>query len=187
MSTLTTAHTLSQKAPPHTTPSPRTPHHPLTPHPTPPPHPAPFCMTFPSPSGIAVALEALREQRRAAYFYQLCDPSPSPPAAAPSLPPCSAHPVCAAARQHILARDHSEASSCLDAYIHSCAAAGLKPAALALLLSGMSAAAAAPRAAEGAGVVAAAPLLMPPACRRLCAALKMRGRSRRVLQRRACQ
>ena len=107
MSTLTTAHTLSQKAPPHTTPSPRTPHHLLTPHPTPPPHPAPFCMTFPSPSGIAVALEALREQRRAAYFYQLCDPSPSPPAAAPSLPPCSAHPVCAAARQHI----HSEASA----------------------------------------------------------------------------
>ena len=82
-------------------------------------------MTSPSPSGVAVALEALREQRRAAHFYQLCDPSPSPPAAAPSIPPCSAHTVCAAARQHI----HSEASSCLDAYIHSCAAAGLKPAA----------------------------------------------------------
>lgn len=87
------------------------------------------------PEGVAVALEALREQRRAAHFYQLCDPSPTPPPT-PSLPPCSAHPVCAAARQHMLARDHAEASSCLDAYIQTCAAAGVKPTALALLLSG---------------------------------------------------
>jgi hypothetical protein len=36
----------------------------------------------------------------------------------------------------MLARDHAEAALGLDAYIQSCAAAGVKPAALALLLSG---------------------------------------------------
>jgi hypothetical protein len=88
-------------------------------------------------AGIAVALEALREPRRAAHFYQLCDQSPSPLPSTPSVPPCSAHPACAAARQYMLARDYAEASSCLDTYIQSCTAAGAKPAALALLLSGM--------------------------------------------------
>jgi hypothetical protein len=88
-------------------------------------------------SGIAIALEALREQRRSAFFYQLCDQSPCVVLPSPFLPLRAAHPACAAARQHMLARDYAEASSRLDAFIQACAASGSKPPALASLLSGM--------------------------------------------------